>query len=161
MIEENRTKSATTSFWSAKYGAVLATLIRIGAGYIGACVAGGLCLFVIGFVFLDGGETIDGLSFWGELLGELPWIAVFAAFISVLAMPVAIPGIIITEMAKLRSPIFFAAIGALAVIPALFLANNDTMAGIAEGFAMLAPAGIIAGLAFWLVRHRLCNVHRI
>lgn len=137
-----------------KVAAFGVSLLRIVLGYITACFACALAMFVLSLIMGLGDPPVEGMSRADEFVNQTVWIPLAALFAAVLAAPVAILAIIVSEIAKVTNKWFFIVTGALASVPALFRGDAITWSRAIDDLFILAPLGAIAGFAFWLVRHR-------
>ncbi|GAB5483377.1 MAG: hypothetical protein Pars92KO_31340 [Parasphingorhabdus sp.] len=129
-------------------------LIRIAFAYFAACLAASLGIFLISSIMTIGQPLMEGVT-WGEdIANQAGYLPVFAAMAGILAAPVALVAILVSEIHKITRLWFFLFTGAAAGIPVLFRGDQITMMRAIEDYATLGPIGAAAGAAFWLVRHR-------
>ncbi len=101
-----------------------------------------------------GQPLMEGVT-WGEdIANQAGYLPVFAAMTGILAAPVALVAILVSEIRKITRLWFFLFAGAAAGIPVLFRGDQITVMRAIENYATLGPIGAAAGAAFWLVRHR-------
>lgn len=131
-----------------------AVLSRIVVGYLVACMVAALGLFLMGAIMGIGEPLTEGRTALQDLANQAGYLPVFAVFAAVLAAPLALLAILISEALKIERLWFFLTMGALASIPALFMGDERSVAEMLRGFAMFAPIGAIAGATYWLIRHR-------
>ena len=117
----------------------LATII---AGYLFAAI-------IATCVLLAGAAALDDFSV--ERFGAgVRIFSFFLIYVFVLAAPIALPSILISEMLKVRNPIYFGAAGALAsVVPVAFLAIDGIDAIQTIIGALLVASGAIAAVFYW------------
>lgn len=100
-------------------------------------------------VFLAGGAALDDLRVGGFGAG-ISIFSFFIIYVLILAAPIALPSILISEMLKVRSPIFFGVAGALAsVVPVAFLAVDGIDAVLTIIGALFVASGVIAAVFYW------------
>ncbi len=129
-------------------------LIRIALGYVAACFATSLGIFLIASLMTIGQPLQEGVT-WGEdIANQAGYLPVFAAMAGILAAPVALVAILFSEVRKITGLWFFLIAGAAAGIPVLFRGDQITVTRAIEDYITLGPIGAASGAAFWLVRHR-------
>ena len=133
-------------------------------GYIGACIAAGLALAIAyvvnpGYRSPIGASGLDQVGFFYALTG-------FASIvIGMFALLPTLPFLIYTERHGVRSPVFYVVAGILVAVlafisyltlfgtgptaPAVEVTARDSVAII-----IFAPAGLVAGLTYWLIAGR-------
>ncbi|MEL7199603.1 MAG: hypothetical protein AAGL10_14930 [Pseudomonadota bacterium] len=129
-------------------------IARIVIGYIVASLIASVVLVLLGTLTSIGEPPIEGRNAMGDLANQAGYIPMFAVLAAVLAAPVALLAIAVSEYAKINRLWYFLMAGALATIPVLFPGKDRGLAEMLEGFAMFGPTGAIASVAFWLIRHR-------
>ncbi|MEL6874232.1 MAG: hypothetical protein AAGM33_02040 [Pseudomonadota bacterium] len=132
----------------------LSVLIRIMLGYVAACFAAALGIFLIGSLMTFGQPMMEGVT-WGEdILNQGGYLPMFAAMAGIFAAPVALITIVVSEIGKIKRLWFFLLAGALAGVPVMFRGDQITVMRALDDYVTLGPIGAAAGAAFWLVRHR-------
>lgn len=129
-------------------------LIRIVLAYVVASFVASMGTFLIAGLMSIGQPSVEGSNPFGYLAGQLAYIPVFAVFAGVLAAPIALVTILISEIRKITGLWFFLLAGAAAGIPVMFRGDQITLTRAIEDYVTLGPIGAAAGGAFWLVRHR-------
>lgn len=136
--------ASTSSTKPSLSRSVAIRLLRIAIAYLAGCMSAGLALVAMSILL----EHSDQPLVFSELAVAAGFYAFFTA---IFAAPVALGTIVASEWAHWRHPALFAAAGAVAPLPLLFRADGfDAMQ-----FLSLVPAGIVGGLAYWLVRFGL------
>lgn len=128
--------------------------LRIFLGYFCACFIASVSIFFLSVFMTMGQAPLAGRSSWDELANMAGWMPLYFFAAGIFAAPVALVGILISELAKITRLWFFLLIGASAPLPLLFGGLERAWANMFEGFLNFAPVGILAAAAFWLVRHR-------
>lgn len=129
-------------------------LIRIALAYVAACFAASLGILLVGSLMTIGQPLSEGVT-WGEdIANQAGYLPLFAAMAGILAAPVALVTIVVSEFRKITRLWFFLLAGAAAGIPVLFRGDQITVMRAIEDYVTLGPIGAAAGAAFWLVRHR-------
>ncbi|WP_143182745.1 hypothetical protein [Parasphingorhabdus marina] len=129
-------------------------LVRIALAYAAACFAAALGIFLIGSLMTIGQPLMEGVTWSEDMANQAGYLPVYAAMAGILAAPVALLTILISEFGKITGLWFFLLAGAAAGIPVLFRGSQFTLMRALDDFVTLGPVGAAAGAAFWLVRHR-------
>jgi len=127
-------------------------LVTIFAGYL-------LAAIIATCVFLAGGAALDDFSVMGIGAGARIF-SFFIIYVLILAAPIALPSILISEMLKVRSLIFFGVAGALAsVVPLAFLAVDGINAVLTIIGALFVASGVTAAVSYWWFAWKLFPPH--
>lgn len=129
-------------------------LIRIALAYVAASFAASLGIFLIAGLMTIGQPLMEGVTWTEDIVNQAGYLPVFAAMAGILAAPVALVAILVSEIRKITGLWFFLLAGAAAGIPVLFRGDQMTMMRAIEDYVTLGPIGAAAGATFWLVRHR-------
>lgn len=133
---------------------IIKALIRIALAYFAASLTSSLGIFLVASLMTIGQPLMEGVT-WGEdIVNQVGYLPVFPAMAGILAAPVALVAIVVSEIRKITGLWFFLLAGAAAGIPVLFRGDQITAMRALEDFVTLGPIGAAAGAAFWLVRHR-------
>jgi len=134
--------------------ASIMTFIRIVLAYVVACFAASFGIFLIAGLMTMGQPLAEGVT-WGEdIANQAGYLLLFAVVAGILAAPVALVAIFVSEIRKINGLWFFILAGAAAGIPILFRGNEISWARAIDDYVILGPIGAAAGTAFWLTRHR-------
>ena len=145
-----------------RISATVNRIIVIFVGFLLAILTGGITLLVVGSrwaaqeVAAQMPEDPDGIShFFSEALGMIAFLFTVGP---VLTLAPAIVAILIGELARIRSPLYYVAAGgvAAAVMP-LIATPQDAAQNVtynAPYFTIMATAGFAAGLIYWLMAGR-------
>lgn len=129
-------------------------LIRIALAYVAASFAASLGIFLIAGLMTIGQPLMEGVTWTEDIVNQAGYLPVFAAMAGILAAPIALVAILVSEIRKITGLWFFLLAGAAAGIPVLFRGDQMTMMRAIEDYVTLGPIGAAAGATFWLVRHR-------
>lgn len=129
-------------------------LIRIALAYVAASFAASLGIFLIAGLMTIGQPLMEGVTWTEDIMNQAGYLPVFAAMAGILAAPIALVAILVSEIRKITGLWFFLLAGAAAGISVLFRGDQMTMMRAIEDYVTLGPIGAAAGAAFWLVRHR-------
>ena len=138
----------------ARLSTLAIVLSRILAGYVIACFMAALSMLVVVELMSIGQPVTEGRTKLEDFLNQAGYIPVFAIMTAILAAPVALVAVLISEVTKFNRLWFFLIAGALAAVPALFAGDERSVSDLVRGFLTLGPFGVIAGGSYWLVRHR-------
>jgi hypothetical protein len=143
-------------------GGALRRVLAVIAGFFLAVFAGGLTLFIVGSRWAAeqmstyAPEHPDEITrFFDQMLGMVAFVFTLAP---VLTVAPAVVAIVLGELARIRSLLYYVLAGgaAAALMPLIAApyeaASNTTYA--APYFAIMATAGFAAGLVYWLVAGR-------
>ncbi len=130
------------------------TLIRIALAYIAACIVASFGIFLISMLMTIGQPLMEGVTWAEDIANQAGYLPLFAAFAGILAAPIALVAIFVSEVRKITGLWFFLLAGAAAGIPILFRGDQIIVMRAMEDYLTLGPIGAAAGAAFWLVRHR-------
>jgi hypothetical protein len=127
-------------------------LFVIPLGFIAACLAAGIFIAVAAY----GTGALDrDTVIWPAIFGVLA-----APVIGGLAALPALAVIVLAELLSWRSVLAYLVVGGVAGLSAYLLADN-TAAAISDTDAQLSmTAGIVGGLAYWLVAGRTAGGYR-
>lgn len=134
---------------------VLIVIVRIVVAYVVAACVASLSAFLLVAAVTMSDPRIEGMTLGEELTNQAGFLPLVAILAAVLAAPIAVIAILISEIRHIDHWWFFSVAGLLAAIPALFRGDFLTPIRMAEDFVTLGPIGALAGLTYWLVRFRL------
>ncbi|MEO0440347.1 MAG: hypothetical protein AAF067_05670 [Pseudomonadota bacterium] len=132
----------------------LKTFIRILLGYVAACFAAALGIFLIGSLMNIGQPLMEGVTWQEDTQNQIGYLPMFAAMAGIFAAPVALITILVSEIGKITRLWFFLLAGALAGVPVMFRGDQIIVMRALDDYVTLGPIGAAAGATFWLVRHR-------
>jgi hypothetical protein len=128
--------------------------------YISACVAAGLALALV-YLALSFRSSLapTATDAVGYLLLPFMMAIFFAVYIAIFALPAALPTIILTERKGVRSPLTYAATGAMAALIgcAIYVLVVEDAGSITAAWIFVAP-GTVGGLTYWALAGRNAGI---
>jgi hypothetical protein len=144
-------------------GAALKRIFAVAFGFLLAVIVGGVTLFFVGSRWAAGevaahmeGTPDEASRFLSEAVGAMAFLFTVAP---VLTLAPAVVAVVIGEVARIRSVLYYVGASGLAaavmpLIAARPIEGAENAAYAAPYFSMMATAGFAAGLVYWLLAGR-------
>lgn len=139
------------------------TIIRVLTGLVVACVVAALVI-VLHVITPDELGALSGRALMARLERLVELTALTATLQAVFVVPLALIGIVVCELHRVRSAAVYALLGLLIAVAGLWVhyTGESDVATIINPYAARAYAveGVVAGLVYWLLAGRYAGWRR-